>query len=98
MELFESPDLSPLEFCFQGCMNREICRRNVDTRDEYLARNFGCYCPHKTCEDQIRRKTRDLRRRVAKFIEVDGRFSERLVRTVTNMLFLCNNIDRLNSN
>jgi hypothetical protein len=90
MELFESPDLSPLDFCLQGWMNIEIYRRNADTRDEFLVRILDATFRIKNREDQFRRETHDLRTRVAKSAEFDGRIFERLVRTVTNVSFLCN--------
>jgi len=90
MELFESPDLNPLEFCLQCWMNREIYRKNVDTRDEFLPRILDATAPIKDREEQIRRKTRDIPTRVVKFIEADGRIFEHLVGNVTNLSFLCN--------
>jgi len=90
MELFESPDLSPLEFCLQDWMNREIYRSNVDKRDKLVARILDAAAHIKNCENQFRRQTRDLRTRVAKCIEVDSRIVEYLVRTATNLSFLCN--------
>jgi hypothetical protein len=78
MELFESPDLSPLEFCLQGWMNTEICvlvYPNLDTRDECVNRIMDDTARIKNHEEGFRRKTRDLRTRVAKIIEVDGRIS-----------------------
>jgi len=90
MELFESPDLTLLEFCLQGWMNREIYRRNMDIRDKLVARILDAVARIKNFEDQFRRQTRDLRTRVAKCIEVDSRIVEHLVRTATNFSFLCN--------
>jgi len=37
-ETFESPDLTPLDFCLWGWMKCEVYKRKVDTRDELLAR------------------------------------------------------------
>jgi hypothetical protein len=89
MELFESPELSPLEFCLWGWMNREIYRKNVVTRDEYLPRILDATVRIKNRENRIRRKTRDLPTRVAKSIEADGSIFKQLVRNTTNLSFLC---------
>jgi hypothetical protein len=35
-ELFESPDLTPLDFCLGGWMKIEVYKRKVVTRDELL--------------------------------------------------------------
>ena len=37
IELFESPDLTPLGFCLWIFMNGEVYKRKVDTPDELLA-------------------------------------------------------------
>jgi len=44
----------------------------VDTRDELLACILDAAARIKKLEDQLRRKTRDLRTRFAKCTEVDG--------------------------
>jgi hypothetical protein len=36
IELFESPDLISLDFCFWA--KRGVCKREVDTQDELLGR------------------------------------------------------------
>jgi len=36
MEVFESPDLTPLDFCLWAWMNCEFYKMKVDTRDELL--------------------------------------------------------------
>jgi hypothetical protein len=76
IELFESPDLTLLDVCLWGWMKSEVYKRKVDTRDELLARILGAFACVRTREDQLRRTTRDLRTRVAKFIEVDGGICE----------------------
>jgi len=38
IELFESPDLTPLDFCLWLLIKSEVYKRKVDTRDELLAR------------------------------------------------------------
>jgi hypothetical protein len=38
IELFESPDLTPLDFCLWDWMKSEVYKRKVVTRDELHAR------------------------------------------------------------
>jgi hypothetical protein len=38
IELFESPDVTPLDFCLWLLIKSEVYKRKVDTRDELLAR------------------------------------------------------------
>ena len=61
IELFDSPDLSIFFFLSLG----EVYERNVDTRDELVPRIFDAAARIKK-GDQLRRKTGDLRTRVAK--------------------------------
>ena len=61
----------------------------MNIRYELLARILGAAARIEKCEDQLRRKTRDLRATVAKCSEVDGGVFEHLLRTVTNLSFLC---------
>jgi hypothetical protein len=51
----------------------------VDTRDELLARILDAFARIKKREDELRRKTRDLRTRVAMCTEVDGGIFEHLL-------------------
>ena len=90
IELFESvwcPNLTPLEFCLWGWIKSEGYKRKVDTRDELLARILAAAARIKERADQLRRTTRDLRKRVSKYIEVDGGIFEHLLWTVTNLSF-----------
>jgi hypothetical protein len=73
IELFESPDLTPLDFCLEGWMKEEDYQKEVEARDELLSRNLDAAARIKKSQDRLRRKTRDLCTRVAKFTEVDGR-------------------------
>ena len=66
IELFESPDLIPLDFCLWGWMKSEVYKRKVDTRDELLARILDAAARIKKSEDQLRRTKHDIRTRVAK--------------------------------
>jgi hypothetical protein len=70
--LFESTDLTLLDFCLWGRLKGEVYKRKVDTREELIARILYVAALIKNREVQIRRKTRDLWARVAKCIEVDG--------------------------
>ena len=37
IDLFESPDLTPLNSYFCGCMKSEVDKRKMDARDEFFA-------------------------------------------------------------
>jgi hypothetical protein len=63
--VFESPGVTPLDFCFWGWMKSEIYNRKADTQDELLARVLNAAACIKKREDQLRRTTRGLRTRVA---------------------------------
>jgi len=78
-DLFESPELTPLDFRLRGLMKGDICKRNVATWGEVLALILNSAARIKKCEDQIRRKTRDLHMRGAKHIEFDGGILEHLL-------------------
>jgi hypothetical protein len=65
IELFEFLDLTPLDFSLWGCMKGEVYKRQVDTRDELLARILDAAADIREREDQLRRTARDLRTRVA---------------------------------
>ena len=50
-EPFESTDVTPLGSGFLGWVKSEVYRRKVGA-----CSHFGCCCPHKESEDQIRQK------------------------------------------
>jgi hypothetical protein len=79
IELFESPDLAPLDFCLRRLMKGEVYKRNMDTRDEMVARILDAAARIKKREDQLRRTTRDLRTRFSKCTEVHGGILEHLL-------------------
>jgi hypothetical protein len=54
-------------------------KSKVETPEELLARILDAAARIKKREDQLRRKTRDLRTRIAKCTEVDGGISEHLL-------------------
>ena len=56
-------------------MKNEVYKRKVDTRDELFVSILDAAARIKKREDQLRRRRRDLRTRVAKCIEVDGTYS-----------------------
>ena len=86
MELFQSPDLNPLDLCLWVWMKSGVNKRNVDTPDELLSRNMDAAASIKKREGQLRRKKRDLRTRVAKCNEIESGIIEHLWRTVTNVI------------
>jgi len=53
-------------------MKSEVYKTKVDRPEELLSRNMDPADRMKKREDQLRRTTRDLRRRVAKGTDVDG--------------------------
>jgi hypothetical protein len=79
IELFESPNLNPLDFCFWNWMMDEVYKLKVDTPDELLADILNAGFRIKKREDQLRRTARDLRTRVAECAEVDGGIFENLM-------------------
>jgi len=78
MGLFESPDLTPFDFCLWGCMKIEVYKITMDTPNELPACLMSAAACTKKCEDQLRLITRDLRTRV-----VDGGIFGNILRTVT---------------
>jgi hypothetical protein len=60
-------------------MKIELYKRNVDARDELLARILNAADSIKKREGQLRRTTRDIRTRVAELIQVDGGIFEHLL-------------------
>ena len=63
-------------------MKSEIYKRNMDTKDELLARILDDAACRKKREYQLRRTTRDLRTAVANWTEVDGGILEHLLWTI----------------
>jgi len=70
LQMFESPDLNPLDFFFGG--GGGVYKRNVDERAELVAGKLDAVASIKKREEQLRRTTHDLRAQVAKCIEPDG--------------------------
>jgi hypothetical protein len=67
-ELFQSPDLTPLDFCLWGWIMRKIKinKKKLNIRDKLLARILDAAARKKKREYQLRRKPCDLCKRVAK--------------------------------
>jgi hypothetical protein len=70
IDLFESPDLTSLNFCLCGCMKSEVCTRNLDARDELFACILDAPACIKKREEQLRRTIRDLCTLFAKWLMV----------------------------
>jgi hypothetical protein len=74
-------------FLFVGLDEERSLQNKVGYTDELLARILYAAACIKKREDQLRRTTRDLSTRVAKYTEGDGGIFEHLLRTVTNLSF-----------
>jgi len=62
-----------LDFCPWGWMKSEVCKKKVITRDELVARILNSVTLIKQeRQDDLRRTTRTIAKRVEKCIEVDG--------------------------
>jgi len=75
-----SPDLTPLDFCLWGWMKSEVYEEKVNTRDELVARitNSAALIKQERQED-LRRATRTIAKRVEKCIEVGGAIFKHLL-------------------
>lgn len=71
----------------------EVYERKVDARGELLAPILDAVDSTKKREDLLRRSTHDLRTRVAKYTEGDGGIFEHLLRTVTDLSYMCKIFD-----
>jgi len=69
-----------LDFCLWGWMKSEVYTENVNKRDELVARimNSAALITQER-QDDLRRATRTVAKRVEKCIEVDGGFFEHLI-------------------
>jgi hypothetical protein len=79
IQLFEV-DLTPFDFCLWGWIKSEVYKEKVNTRDELVAciMNNAALITQK-CQDDLRRATRTIFKRVEKCIEVDGGIFEHLL-------------------
>jgi hypothetical protein len=68
------------DFCLWGWMKSEVYKEKVNTRDELVARIMNSAALIKQeCQDDLRRATRTIARRVEKCIKVDGGIFEHLL-------------------
>ena len=75
-----SPDLTSLDYCWRDWMKSDVfCERNVDTRDESLARVLDAASHVKKHEEQLKTNNKQFLIRVAKCIEVDGGIFQLLI-------------------
>jgi len=72
IELFESPELIPFDFCLWGLMLNEIYNKKGGYTRRIARSHFGC------SKRKLRRATRNFRARVAWCIEADGGIFEHL--------------------
>jgi hypothetical protein len=71
------------DFCLWGEMKSEFYKEKVNTGDELVARIMNnAALIKKDRQDDLRRATRTVAKRVEKCIEVDGRIFEHLLSTV----------------
>jgi hypothetical protein len=73
VQLFEV-GLTPLDFCPWGWMRSKIYKEKVNTRDELVAHIMmsSAALMKQECQDNLRRATCTIAKRVEKCIEVDG--------------------------
>jgi len=69
-----------LDYCLWGWMKSEVYKEKVNTRDELVARIMNSATILKEeRQDDLRRATRTIAKRVEKCIEVDGGIFEHLL-------------------
>jgi len=69
-----------LDFCLWRWMKREIYKEKINTRDELVAGIMnGAAIIKQERQDDLRRATRTVARRVEKYTEVDGGIFEHLL-------------------
>ena len=83
IELFEVGayrDLIPLDFCLWGWTKSEVYKAKVNTRDELAASiTNSAALTKQEHQDDLRRTTRPIVKRVEKYIEVGGGILEHLL-------------------
>jgi len=73
-------DLTPLDFCLWGWMESEVYKEKVNTKDELVAHIMNSAALIKQeHQDDLRRATRTIAKRVEKCIEFDGGIFEHLL-------------------
>ena len=69
-----------LDFCLWGWMKSEVYKEKVKTSDKLVARIMNSAALIKQeCQDEFRRATRTIAKRVEKCTEVDGWIFEHLI-------------------
>jgi len=69
-----------LDFCLWGWMKSEVYKEKVNTREEFVARIMNSAALiRQESQDDLRRATRTIAKRVEKCIEVDGGIFEHLL-------------------
>jgi hypothetical protein len=75
-----SPDLTPLDFCLWRWIKHEVYKEKVNTRDKLVARTMNsAVLLTQERQDDLRRATHTVVKRVEKCIEVDGGIFEHLL-------------------
>ena len=75
-----SPDLTPLDFFLWGWMKIEVHKEKENTREELVTRIMNSAAVIKQeRQDDLRRATRTIVKRVEKCIEVDGVIFEHII-------------------
>ena len=70
------------DFCLWGWMKSEVYKENANTRDDLVARSMNSAAVIKQeRQDDLRRATRTVAKRVEKCIEVDGGIFEHFLGT-----------------
>jgi hypothetical protein len=89
IQLFEvqwpprSPDITPLDFWLWRLLKREVYNEKINARDQLVARIMNSAAILKQeRQDDLRRPTRTVVKRVEKCIEVDGGIFEHLLWTL----------------
>jgi hypothetical protein len=73
-------DLTPLDICLWGWIKSEVHKEKVNTRDELVAHIIKSAALIKQeRQENLRRATRTIAKRVEKCIEVDGGIFEHLL-------------------
>jgi len=79
IQLFEVGEYRS-DFCLWGWMKSEDYKVKVNTRDELVARIMNSAALIKQeSQDNLRRATRTIAKRIENYIEVDGRIFEHLL-------------------
>jgi len=91
IHLFEVGAYRPysFRFCLWGWMKSEVYKENVNTRDELVTRIMNSAAlikKRKERQDDLRRATRTIAKRVEKCIEVDGGIFGTLTLNCCNLL------------